>query len=85
MANGAKNGHAISLPDSSVLGTTIHEFAEAARCCAMKLVDGPPTNVGLRRRTKSDHDDVMVERRETVLLDAPASAPKLTPKFPTRE
>jgi hypothetical protein len=27
MANGAKNGHAISLPDSSVLGTTIHEFA----------------------------------------------------------
>jgi hypothetical protein len=39
-----------------VLGTTIHEFAEAARCCPMKLVDGPPTNVGLRRRTKSDHD-----------------------------
>lgn len=24
-------------------------------------VDGPPTNVGLRRRTKSDHDDENVQ------------------------
>ena len=39
-----------------VLGTTIHEFADAMRSRPEKLVDGPSTNVGLRRRTKSDHD-----------------------------
>jgi hypothetical protein len=32
-----------------VLGTTIHEFADAMRTCPEKLVDG---------RTKSDHDGI---------------------------
>jgi hypothetical protein len=32
-----------------VLGSTIHEFADAMRTCPEKLVDG---------RTKSDHDGV---------------------------
>jgi hypothetical protein len=41
-----------------VLGTTIHESAWRDIALApSKLVDGPPTNVGLRRRTKSDHDE----------------------------
>ena len=38
------------------LGPTTHEFLGASPYDTGKLVDGPPTNVGLRRRTKSDHD-----------------------------
>jgi hypothetical protein len=34
------------------LGPTIHEYPSVAD----KLVDGPPTNVGLRRRPKHDHE-----------------------------
>jgi hypothetical protein len=44
-----------------VLGTTIHELLPLIEYRPSKLVDGPPTNVGLRRRTKSDHDEGLRE------------------------
>jgi hypothetical protein len=58
VASHGRMRHAARLPSfvMVVLGTTIHESAGVIWARPKELVDGPPTNVGLRQRTKSDHD-----------------------------
>ena len=58
-----------------VLGTTIHESAcRQTENRTWKLVDGPPTNVGPRRQTKSDHDGGSVCKASDYAVGLPTVA-----------